>query len=106
MISGKCLTIPVAKYIPSGKLPLTINASVEARDREKDAVSYIWDLGNGETKETTEPKITHTYADAGDYKVSVEVKDTAGESVKSQKVSVVAGNSRPQVVVNIVGGNS
>ncbi|MFS4491465.1 ThuA domain-containing protein [Maribacter sp. 2308TA10-17] len=90
----------------SGKLPLTVNASVEARDREKDAVSYIWDLGNGETKETTEPKITHTYADAGDYKISVEVKDVAGESAKSQMVSVVAGNARPEVAIDIKGGNS
>jgi len=90
----------------SGKLPLTVNASVEAVDREKDAVSYIWNLGNGETKETTEPKISHTYAKAGDYKISVEVKDAAGESAKSQNVSVVAGNSRPEVAVKIVGGNS
>ena len=90
----------------SGKLPLTVNASVEARDREKDAVSYIWNLGNGETKETTEPKISHTYADAGQYKISVEVKDTEGESAKSAATSIVAGNSRPEVDIVIAGGNS
>lgn len=90
----------------SGKLPLTINASVEARDREKDAISYVWDLGNGETKETTEPEISHTYADAGEYKVSVEVKDAAGESARSASSSVVAGNSRPEVAIAIIGGNS
>jgi len=90
----------------SGKLPLTINATVQARDREKDAVSYIWNLGNGETKETNEPKISHTYANAGDYKVSVEVKDTGGESAKSQMISVVAGNTRPEVNINITDGNS
>ncbi|KAG1647535.1 Cytochrome c-552 [Nymphon striatum] len=80
----------------SGKLP------VEARDREKDAISYLWDLGNGETKETTEPKISHTYADAGEYKVS----DAAGESARSASSSVVAGNSRPEVSIAIIGGNS
>lgn len=90
----------------SGKLPLTINASVEARDREKDAISYVWNLGNGETKETTAPKIAHTYTDAGDFKVSVEVKDAGGESAKSQSVSVVAGNGRPEIAININGGNS
>jgi len=90
----------------SGKLPLTINANVEARYREKDAMTYVWDLGNGESKETSEPKITHTYADAGDYKVSVAVKDDGGESAKSQMISVVAGNSRPEVSVAIKGGNS
>lgn len=90
----------------SGKLPLTINATVEARDREKDAVTYIWDLGNGETKETSEPKITHTYDKAGDYKVLVEVKDAGGESAKSQMVSVVAGNARPEVSLTVSEGNS
>ncbi|MFK7812508.1 MAG: ThuA domain-containing protein [Maribacter sp.] len=90
----------------SGKLPLTINASVEAHDRENDAINYIWDLGNGETKETTEPKISHTYAEVGEYKISVEVKDAGGESVKSSSTSVVAGNSRPEVAIAITGGNS
>ncbi len=90
----------------SGKLPLTINASVQAIDREKDAMTYVWDFGNGESKETSEPKITHTYADAGDYKVSVAVKDDGGEMAKSQLVSVVAGNSRPEVTIAIKGGNS
>lgn len=90
----------------SGKLPLTVNASVEARDREKDAVSYVWNLGNGETKETTESKISHTYVDAGEYKISVEVEDAGGESVKSAATSIVAGNSRPEVDIAIIGGNN
>lgn len=90
----------------SGKLPLTVNARVEAHDREKDTVTYLWDLGNGETKETTEAKISHTYAEVGEYKISVEVKDAAGESAKSASTSVVAGNSRPQVEIAITGGNS
>src|SRR5690606_25393061 len=33
----------------SGKLPLTVTAKVEASDREQDALTYTWDLGNGET---------------------------------------------------------
>ena len=90
----------------SGKLPLAINAKVEAHDREKDAVSYIWDLGNGETKETKEPELSYTYADAGVYKISVEVKDTEGESAKSESISLVAGNSRPEVAIAIEGGSS
>ncbi len=90
----------------SGKIPLTVKATVEAMDREQDAISYVWDLGNGETKETTEPTISHTYADAGEYKISVEVKDAAGATAKSQAKAVVAGNSRPEVVIKVTGGNS
>ncbi|MFD0797470.1 ThuA domain-containing protein [Maribacter chungangensis] len=90
----------------SGQLPLSITATVSARDRENDSMTYVWDLGNGETKETTTPEISHSYAVAGDYRVSVEVKDTAGESAKSSPVTVVAGNSRPELKINITGGNA
>ena len=90
----------------SGKLPLSVTAKVEARDRENDVVTYIWDLGNGTTKETTEPEISHSYDVAGEYKISVEVKDTGGESAKSKSVSVVAGNSRPEVDIVITSGNA
>ena len=90
----------------SGQLPLSVKATVKARDRENDPISYVWNLGNGETKETSEPEITYAYADAGDYKISVEVKDDKGESAKSNIVSVVAGNSRPEVDIEFKGGNS
>ena len=90
----------------SGKLPLSVTAKVEAKDREGDALTYVWDLGNGETKETKEPEVSYTYNDAGDYKVSVTVKDDKGESAKSDIVPVVAGNSRPEVAIDLNGGNS
>jgi len=85
----------------SGKLPLNIAAKVEANDRENDTVTYVWDLGNGETKETTAPNIAYSYDTAGDYKISVEVKDDKGESAQSEKVSIVAGNSRPEVSIKL-----
>lgn len=90
----------------SGKLPLAITASVEAKDRENDTMTYVWDLGNGETKETSTPEVSYTYADAGDYKVSVAVSDDKGAVAKSNIASVVAGNSRPVVSIDLKGGNS
>ena len=90
----------------SGKVPLEINAKVEAHDRENDAISYVWDLGNGETKETTAPEISYTYDKVGDYDVAVEVKDAGGESAKSQSTSVVVGNSRPEVAIELTGANT
>ncbi|MBM1107629.1 ThuA domain-containing protein [Aurantibacter crassamenti] len=90
----------------SGKLPLTVNASVEAMDKEGDAITYLWDLGNGETKETNEPNIQYTFKEAGDFKISVEAKDDKGEVAKSALTSVVAGNSRPVVSIEIEGDAS
>ena len=90
----------------SGKLPLEVMAKIEAKDREKDPITYVWDLGDGTTKETTEPEITYIYDTAGEYKISAEVKDDKGESARSEVTSVVAGNSRPEVAVDLSGGNS
>ena len=90
----------------SGSLPLSVTATVEARDREKDAIRYVWDLGNGETKETTEPKLSYTYENAGEYKIAVSVQDDKGEVAQSTIVPVVAGNSRPELDIAITGGNS
>ncbi|WP_400072964.1 ThuA domain-containing protein [Zobellia russellii] len=90
----------------SGKLPLTVNAKVAARDREDDAISYIWNLGNGETKETSEPEISHTFSTPGEYNISVEVKDAQGDAVKSKVVTIVAGNSRPEVAINLGDGST
>ena len=90
----------------SGKLPLEITAKIEANDREDDAIYYIWDLGDGSTRETEVPEIAHTFSEPGEYMISVEVKDDKGESARSNSVSVVAGNSRPEVSIDLSGGNS
>ena len=90
----------------SGKLPLTITAKVVARDREEDAMTYMWDLGNGETKETAAPELTYTYENEGDYFISTTVMDSKEASVKSEPINIVVGNSRPEVSIDISGGNT
>ncbi len=92
--------------VTSGKLPLRVNAMVEAHDREDDPMTYVWSLGNGETIETNVPKLSHTFTDAGAYEISVEVKDNKDENTLSESISVVAGNSRPEVSIDLSGGNS
>ena len=88
----------------SGALPFNVTATVEARDPEKDKMTYTWDLGNGEKKETTEPTLQYTYTKAGDYSISVEINDNKKAMAKSKTVSVYAGNETP--IVNIlVDGN-
>lgn len=86
----------------SGKLPLTVTAKVEAHDRENDAISYVWHLGDT-SKESTEAEISHTFDTAGQFRVYVEVKDAQGDAVTSDVISVVAGNSRPEVAISLKG---
>jgi len=88
----------------AGKTPLTVNATVEASDRENDAIKYIWDFGNGDSKETTEPNVSYSYTDAGAYKLKVTVADDKGAEVISESTGIIAGNSRPEVAIAIDGG--
>lgn len=90
----------------SGALPYKITATVEARDPEKKALSYTWDLGNGEKKTTTEPKLEYTYTKAGDFSISVEVTDDAQGKVKSNAVAVYSGNETPDVKVAVEGNQT
>ncbi len=87
----------------TGKLPLTVNASVEGEDRDGDPVSYLWDFGNGDTKETMEPMVSYTYQKGGAFKISVTASDDKQATTTSESVGVVPGNSRPEVEVKLVG---
>ena len=89
----------------SGILPFRVNVKVDARDLEKDPVTYKWDFGNGTTKETNVPTADYTYTTPGDYNISVEVKDNHGAASRSNAVSIYAGNETPQVSITLTGGN-
>ncbi|WP_282111851.1 ThuA domain-containing protein [Maribacter stanieri] len=87
----------------AGRTPLAVNAQIDANDREDDAIKYMWDFGNGDTKETTEPNVSYTYADAGVYKLKVTVSDDKGAEAISESTSIVTGNSRPEVAISLGG---
>ena len=89
----------------TGVLPFTVKAKTEASDPEKDELNYVWDFGDGKTKETTAPEVEYTYNSIGDYKITVEVKDSKGASSKNSAASVYAGNEEPVVSIQQTGGN-
>lgn len=89
----------------SGMLPFNVEATAQATDPENDAITYVWDLGNGTTKETTTPRLEYTYTTAGDYRISLQVRDKAGATADSPGIHVYAGNEAPQVMIEVTGGN-
>lgn len=90
----------------SGKTPLTVTFNAEAKDPEKDDLSYTWDLGNGMTETTTEPSLTYTFNEIGEYEVKVTASDPDGLSGTSGMASVYAGNVAPEVAIEIKGNKS
>src|SRR5690606_26443286 len=92
--------ISVAK--PNGALPFTVNASVTATDNEGDRLTYSWKIGDA-TQETTEPTLSYTLEERGEYEISVTVSDGEGRT-ESNPVLVYAGNDNP--VVDILLSNT
>jgi glucose/arabinose dehydrogenase/cytochrome c551/c552/type 1 glutamine amidotransferase len=90
----------------SGSLPMQITATVTAKDPDHDKISYVWHLGNGTKKETTEPLLKYTFSKAGDYAISVEVKDDKNASSTSSSVNIYAGNEAPTVNIKIDGNQT
>lgn len=102
-IAPKIMAFNVDKT--SGNLPLTVKATVATKDTEKEKLTYSWDFGNGTKKQTDGPEADITYTNAGDYKITVEVKDAKGGTTKSEELSVYAGNDEPKVSVQLTGAN-
>jgi glucose/arabinose dehydrogenase/cytochrome c551/c552 len=90
----------------TGSLPFHIKATVTAVDPEKEKLSYVWDFGDGNKKETNEPSIDYTYTKNGDYLLSVDVKDNEGVSSSSNKIALYAGNETPDVMIHLTGNQT
>jgi len=64
--------------------------STKSYDPNNEKISIMWDLGDGTT--STDRIVTHTYEKAGDYTVTLTVKDTSGlkcdTAVTTQKVKI------------------
>ncbi|WP_184543827.1 ThuA domain-containing protein [Mucilaginibacter sp. FT3.2] len=89
----------------SGLLPFTVKLTAEAKDPEGDKITYSWKMGDGSTKETDVPQLSYTYTKPGDYKITVEAKDSQGATSKATPVNIYAGNEQPVVLVKLTGGN-
>lgn len=90
----------------SGLLPLEVMIKVKAKDLENDPLTYVWDLGDGNKKETSTPTLRYTYTRPGDFAISVEVMDDKKASSKSEAVNIYAGNVTPVVSVRVKGNQS
>jgi cytochrome c len=102
--SPNVLDIAVDKS--SGMAPLEVAFTAEATDPENDPLTYIWDLGNGTTKETSDPTLQHTYEQNGDYSISVEVRDPSGLRARSSLVDVYVGNVAPEISIALKGNKT
>jgi len=90
----------------SGLLPYKLTATLNVKDPDGDALTYIWNLGKGIKKTTTTPMLTHTFTQKGEYAISVKAIDKAGATSTSNTIAVFAGNEHPQVEIKLTGNKT
>ncbi|MEK6772790.1 MAG: PKD domain-containing protein [Bdellovibrionota bacterium] len=63
----------------AGIFPLMVYLDANgSSDPNGDALSYIWDFGDGKTETTQRPTVTHEFGSLGSFTVKVTVKDPDG----------------------------
>ena len=81
-------TVEIAADPAGGTAPLKVNFSAAGVDPEGEALAYSWSFGDG--GQAGGPKVSHTFAQAGTYTVTVTVRDPQGNT-GSKSVTVVVG---------------
>jgi hypothetical protein len=79
-------TVVAAADPAGGVAPLKVKFSASGLDPEGDPLSYTWNFGDG--GQSGGPKVTHTFAAAGTYTVTVTVRD-AGNKTGTATLTVV-----------------
>jgi len=94
-VSGtiKIVTYPTASFdwtpqIPKSTEPVTFNASTSQANSGV-ITSYVWDFGDGNITETTDPIIIHVYSISGNYSVTLTVINSEGLSNNITKIVTV-----------------
>lgn len=70
--------INIQSGLTAGEAPLTINVTGEnSYDADGDELKFFWNFGDGETEMTPNPSF-HTYAQPGNYPITLTVEDSFG----------------------------
>jgi len=87
------------------KLQVQFN-SKDPQDRNPNGLKYIWSFGDSQTAETEEELFSHIYSKAGNYIVTLTVKDESGASETATKtiqvddMKAVINYTKNDLVVN------
>ena len=104
--TGTANQVPVASVKTTspdyGAVPLSVSFDGSgSRDPDGDALTYLWDFGDGSTAQTASPTTTHTYTTvpAGSYAAELTVRDARGAVSTPATVKVFPGDSPPQPTI-------
>ncbi len=89
--------------ITSGNIPLSVNFSANAQDKDGAIAVYRWEFGDGSEERIVNP--SHTYISPGSFQAKLTVWDNEGASAQATINITVQGNV-PLVTINSPTSNS
>ena len=89
----------VSPLNPPAGVPIQFYAKVNFNDNS--SLSYKWDFGDGKVVTTSEPSISHSYANLGNYTLNLEVGAGLGLTSK-RSFEIEAISPRAAVDINLV----
>ncbi|MES9991383.1 MAG: PKD domain-containing protein [Candidatus Thiodiazotropha sp.] len=81
-------------YNGTENIPLTFDASGSS-DADGTITQYLWDLGDGNSRNGA--VVTHTYTDSGAYDVTLTVTDDDGDSTTATTSAIIGSGNQPPV---------
>jgi glucose/arabinose dehydrogenase/PKD repeat protein len=93
-------TPPVAAfdYRPDGRT-LAFDGSASSDPDGQTITAWHWSFGDGTTRTTSRPRVTHTYATTGPFGVTLSVTDGAGQDSLPVTRTVFSGEHPPSVTI-------
>ena len=90
--------IPTAQFSATSSTSLKVSAdATESYDPDNDALTYMWDFGDGSSHVTSStPTISHTYVASGKYTITLTVSDPSGASNTTSR-QALPGHSSPTI---------
>ncbi|MBN3581570.1 PQQ-dependent sugar dehydrogenase [Algoriphagus aestuarii] len=102
--------VTVAADKLAGEVPFTSNLTAAGTDDfdtyDQGKLTFNWAItsDNGITVDLQGESVSHTFETPGQYKATLTVTDTKGET-NSASLELVAGNERPEVSIDLMGKN-
>jgi PKD repeat protein len=110
---------PIEMKVLAGKPPLaklaapsssvagqTVTFDGSGSEASSSIIKYIWDFGDGSTKETSGAQVQHVFASAGQYTVKLQILDTVGEEAAAPASAVVTVTPPEEIVVTPPGAGT
>jgi large repetitive protein len=88
---------PRVEKTPAGRCNQFTFDATKSYDVDKDKLSVMWDFGDGQTSD--KPVVNHVYEQAGEYRVTLTVRDSSGQVCDSGIATTTVNANFPPTAV-------